>query len=218
VKTFARYFAITFGITLGVLAAVLMVAAIAFGGYSLYRADQTRRAAEETSARATVVAVERATATARQATEQATATALRLEGEQRQRSASATAEAIKLAARKCENPIKLVLRPQHKVSDTSTGAGNFFRYDVSGTVTNTCNFDIVFNLDLVGLAENGVSIVASQTVTIGAEIAGGPGQGRSALIRAGTERLFDVYFTTRRTRDIASVTVTPVIVREDDPP
>jgi hypothetical protein len=209
----------TFGIALGVLAAVLVMGAVAFGGYSLYRADQDRRAEEQASGRATVVAQERATASTRQAAEQATATALRTEGEQRQRAASATVEAVKLAARKCQSPSKLVLRPSHKASDTSTGAGTFIRYDVSGTVTNTCNFDIVFNLDLVGLAENGVSIIASQTVTISGDVDGGPGQGKSALIRAGTERLFsDVYFTTRRVPDIASVRVTPAIVREGDPP
>jgi hypothetical protein len=210
VKTFARYFAITFGIALGVLAAVLVVGAAVFAGYSFYRADQGRRADEQANARATVVARDRATATTRQAEERATATVLRAEEELRQRAVSATAEAVRFAARRCQNPSKLVLRPRHEV------AGN--RYTVSGTVSNTCNFDIIFNLDLVGLAENGVSIVASKTVTISEDVDGGPGRGKSALIRAGTERLFDVYFTDRRAPDIASVRVTPVIVREGDPP
>lgn len=212
-KTFARYFAITFAIAPGVLAAVLLMGAVAFGGYSLYRADQNRRAEEQAIARATATAQERATVITRQATEQATATALRVEGEQRQRAASATAEAVKLAARRCENPRKLVVQSSYDSN----------QYRVSGSVKNTCNYDIVFNMDLDGLATNRVSIVTpTYTVAISGEVAGGPGQGRSALIRAGTERTFSFdlggIVPGRKREDIASVRVTPVIVREGDPP
>jgi hypothetical protein len=226
VKTFARYFAITFGIVLGILLAVLVAGGFLFGGYTLYRADQDRRSNEQANARATVAtqeratattrqALEQATATTRQAAEQATATALRVEGEQQQRAAAATAEAVKVAARKCQNPSKLVVRPSYDAA----------QYRALGTVTNTCNFDIVFNLNFEGLAKNGVSIVTSAagcTVAISGDVEGGPGQGRSALIRAGTERLFNVYLGAlmcgANLQDIASVRVAPKIVREDDPP
>ena len=208
-KTFARYFAITFGVVLGALAAISIVGLVAWGAYSLYRTDQDRRAGEQANARATVVAQDRATATTRQSEDRATATALRTEEELRQRSASATAEAVKLAARRCQNPAKLVVQARLNVATSSTAVATFNRYAVSGTVSNTCNFDIVFNFDLVGMAQNGVSIVDAKTVTISGDVNNSPGQGKSALIRAGTERLFEVYFTDRRTPDIASVRVIP---------
>jgi hypothetical protein len=60
-RTFVRFFVTTFGIVLGRLAAVLVVGVVAFAGYSLYKAEQDRRGAEQAEATATVVARQRAT-------------------------------------------------------------------------------------------------------------------------------------------------------------
>jgi hypothetical protein len=218
--TFARAFAITFGVVLGLLAALLLAGAVAIAGYSLYRADQDRRAEEQARARATQVAQERATATTRQAEQQATATTLRTDEErrraeeaQRQSAAAATATAMRLAARQCRDPSKLVA----SVTPELVRSAGRLSYHVSGAVRNTCNFDIVFNLDLVALAANGTSIIATKTIAIDAEGIGNAGV-RSALIRPGEERLFRAYFTDRPQPDVASVRVSPVIVQEGDPP
>jgi len=219
-RMLVRSFLITFGIVLGMLAALLTVGAVAFAGYSLYIAEQARRADERAGATATVVAQERGTATTRQAEAQATATARQAEDEQRQAVAAATGEAVAAAARQCQNPSKLVTQAKYEtVLRSITAYDNVVQYRVSGNVRNTCNYDIAFTLKLEGLAEDGVTVVHTSSVTIGPIVVAYPGQGESGLIRAGEERFFNgVYFTDRRQPDIASVRVTPVIVQEGYPP
>jgi hypothetical protein len=223
VRTFARAFAITLGITLGLLTA----GAIAFAGYSIYRADQDRRAEEQARASATVVAQERATAVAAQA--QATATARQQEEGRRQAaavaeeerrqaatSATATVAAIKQAARRCEEPHKLAVRIAAKWDrPVPTGV----RYDAEGTVRNACNYDIEVRLELVGLALNGSTVKASKIVAInqeGWEVYGNPQA--ATRIRPGEERFFSVLMAQRPQADIGYIHATPIIVREGDPP
>jgi len=209
---FGRALGIGLGLGLGLGLAVGII-------FFLGREIEDRRARATAEATATAMQTQaRAAATARaqsdamRAQEVATASARRLEDEQRQAAASATAEAIRLAARRCQDPNKLVASGTQERVPNRGG----FRYSVTGTLRNTCNYDIVFNLELTGLATNGSTIIATKTIAITAE---GVGQGSvpSALIRPGEERAFSAYFVDRPEPDIASVRIAPVIVREGDP-
>ena len=187
--TFAWCFAITFGIVLGAFTAVLVVAAVAFVGYSGYSRYQAEhdRRADERA---------RATAATQQATQQATATPVRQ------------------AARQCEDPAQVVVTSKYKVERAPVDR---VLYVVSGTARNSCNFAIVANLRLTGLAEDGSTILATKTLALHAD--DGDRAGADAtLLHPGEERPFAATFAERPQPDIAAVRLAPVIIREGDPP
>jgi hypothetical protein len=192
-QTFARFFAITFGIVLGMVAAVIVVGVVAFGGYSLYTADQDRRANQA----------------------RATATTRLVEDRQRQDAAIATHQAAQRAARQCEDPQKLTVSAMLEVPRARNSIGVFV-YQVSGVVRNTCNYDIVFNLELTGLAENVSSIIVTRVIGINEE-GNATSANNQTTIRAGQERLFRAHLTDRGQPDVASVRITPIVIAEGYP-
>jgi hypothetical protein len=128
--------------------------------------------------------------------------------------AAATATAVRLAARQCEDPSQVVVTPKYKVDRTPVDR---VLYVVSGTARNSCNFDIIVNLRLTGLAEDGSTILATKTIAMNAE--GGDREGDDAtLLHPGEERLFTATLAERPQPDIASVHLAPVVIREGDPP
>ena len=197
--TFAWCFAITFGIVLGAFTAVLLVAAVAlvgYSGYSRYHTEHDRRADERA----------RATAATGQATPKAAATA-------HQALAAATATAVRLAARQCEDPGQVVVTPTYQVDRAPVDR---VLYVVSGTARNSCNFAIVVNLRLTGLAEDGSTILATKTIAMRAE--DGDREGDDAtLLHPGEERPFAATLAERPQPDIAAVRLAPVIIRAGDP-
>ena len=200
-RTFARAFAITFGIALGLLAA----GAVAFAGYSIYRADQARRAEEQAQATATAVAQQRATAAAAQAQAQQAAVSSR-----------ATAEADKLARRRCEDPNKVVVSVKLQPGlDPFTGTPQ--NYSAVGTVRNTCNYDIDFRIEFTALAANGSTVIATKTIAINERGDQDTGTQSVTHIRPGEERRFGFYMVAAQP-DVGSVRAVPIIVREGDPP